>query len=129
MDFHGHFSYLLTFWNCSCGGSIINENWILTAAHCCAGIYDGKIVAGGLKLKEDEGIEQDRNYVEFIHPEYDSRTTDNDMCLLKLEEPLDLDSDLISSIKLNNETQVENGPVFLVSGILYFWRENSKIQN
>ena len=67
-------------------------------------------------MKEDEGIEQDRNYVEFIHPEYDSRTTDNDMCLLKLNEPLDLDSDLISSIKLNNETQVENGPVFLVSG-------------
>ena len=70
-------------------------------------------------MKEDEGIEQDRNYVEFIHPEYDSRTTDNDMCLLKLNEPLDLDSDLISSIKLNNETQVENGPVFLVSGNIY----------
>ena len=57
----------------SCGGSIINENWILTAAHCCAGIYDGKIVAGGIKLKENEGVEQERNYVEFIHPDYDSR--------------------------------------------------------
>ena len=55
----------------SCGGSIINENWILTAAHCCAGIYDGKIVAGGIKLKENEGVEQERNYVEFIHPDYD----------------------------------------------------------
>ena len=57
----------------SCGGSILNENWILTAAHCCAGIYDGKIVAGGIKLKENEGVEQERNYVEFIHPDYDSR--------------------------------------------------------
>ena len=70
-------------------------------------------------MREDEGIEQDRNYVEFIHPEYDSRTTDNDMCLLKLDEPLDLDSDLVSSIKLNNETYVENGPVFVVSGKIF----------
>ena len=57
----------------SCGGSILNENWILTAAHCCAGISEGKIVAGGIKLKENEGVEQERHYVEFIHPEYDSR--------------------------------------------------------
>ena len=51
----------------------MNENWILTAAHCCAGISEGKIVAGGIKLKDNEGVEQERHYVEFIHPEYDSR--------------------------------------------------------
>lgn len=99
----------------SCGGSILNENWILTAAHCCAGIYDGKIVAGGIKLRTNEGIEQERNYVEFIHPEYDSRGTNNDVCLLKLEQPLQL-GDTIDSIKLNNESQVEKGPSFVVSG-------------
>ena len=61
------------FYSYSCGGSILNENWILTAAHCCAGISEGKIVAGGIKLKDNEGVEQERHYVEFIHPEYDSR--------------------------------------------------------
>ena len=38
-----------------------------------AGIYEGRIVAGGIKLKENEGVEQERSYVEFIHPDYDSR--------------------------------------------------------
>ena len=103
--------------NFSCGGSILNENWILTAAHCCAGIYQGKIVAGGLSLKDNEGIEQERNYVEFIHPEYDSRTTNNDICLLRLEEPLDLsNAQAVGPISLNTEAQIENGPSFVVSG-------------
>lgn len=96
----------------------MNSMWVLSAGHCCAGINQGKIVAGGLSLRQNEGIEQERGYVEFIHPDYNPSTTNNDVCLLKLDEPLDLNSDPYNfrAIKLDTTTQWPRGSEFNVTG-------------
>ena len=73
-----------------CGGWVLNENWVGTAAHCCTGSLPRGIhvVAGGiLRVEDDEGEEQFSDVTEIvIHEEYSSRNHENDICLLHVSE-------------------------------------------
>jgi secreted trypsin-like serine protease len=69
-----------------CGGSIINEQWIVTAAHCMVGEIPAgvEVVVGEHDRTAISAVRQThRATAIFIHENYSSRTSENDIALIK----------------------------------------------
>ncbi len=79
----------------ACGGSILDDNWILTAAHCLDGISAGSVI--GLAGVTDiyDTSDPNRQFFEvaevIVHPSYSPSNANRDIALIRLKNSDKLD--------------------------------------
>ncbi|MFF5785999.1 serine protease [Streptomyces sp. NPDC012693] len=84
-----------------CGGALIGDRYVLTAAHCLTGSYSSPARVGVLLGEHDLTTGADSPHAVLVtpdrflpHPEYDPDTQRNDIALVRLADPVSLNRDV-----------------------------------
>lgn len=83
-----------------CGGSIISSLWIITAAHCLDNISPSDIIVYAGSNTVWSGTQTRLVSKIIVHSQYNPDTFVNDIGLLKLTTPLDMNDPAIGTICL-----------------------------
>lgn len=109
-----------------CAGSIIDEKWILTAAHCKS-LFSRTITGGSIDLRASDRVKL-KVVKSYIHPKYSASKSSHDYALLELSTPIDFSNGKLGKVEIaDSNLETSGGLEDGVMSTVYGWgvtREN-----
>merc|ERR1712034_136621 len=107
-----------------CGGTIVNKRFVLTAAHCYNSMFttmqvivgEHNVCDGNPQGSPNEGGKLIKVKKMTLHPDYNSRTIDNDIAVLELAEDLTFTKKIKPACLPSSDTKDYSGSASTVSG-------------